>query len=77
MVWESEPYSHCNFSVLEGVDEARTGPWVKHLLAMDWENPDHRRVLELEGLTQWKLPQLEGYQSLVQAMDEQHISDHW
>jgi phosphonate transport system substrate-binding protein len=77
VVWESEPYSHCNFSVLESVDEGRTGPWVEHLLAMDWENPEHRRVLELEGLTQWKLPQLEGYQSLVQAMDEQHISDHW
>lgn len=77
VVWESEAYSHCNFSALDTLSAERTGPWVEHLLAMDWEIPEQRRVLELEGLTAWKMPDLEGYRSLTTAMDEQHISDHW
>ncbi len=77
IVWESEHYSHCNFSALESLGEERSGPWVEHLLAMDWENPTHRRILELEGLTAWKLPDLDGYRSLSEAMTEQGISDRW
>lgn len=77
VVWESEHYSHCNFSVLESLPAERTDRWVELLLAMDWEIPEQRRILELEGLTAWKLPDLDGYQSLVAAMDEQHISDRW
>ena len=77
VVWESEHYSHCNFSALDTLEEERTQPWVQHLLAMDWAVPEHRRILELEGLTEWKLPDLSGYRSLMAAMDEQHISDRW
>jgi ABC-type phosphate/phosphonate transport system substrate-binding protein len=77
VVWESEEYSHCNFSALDTLSEDRSGPWVDHLLAMDWEIPEHRRILELEGLTAWKLPELDGYASLAAAMDDQGISDRW
>ena len=77
VVWESEAYSHCNFSTLGTLGDDRTAPWVDHLLAMDWEVPEHRRILELEGLTAWKRPELEGYRSLAEAMDEQGISDRW
>ena len=44
---------------------------------MDWENPQHREVLELEGLRKWVPPQLEGYASLFAAVDEQGISIRW
>jgi len=77
VVWESEPYAHCNFSALDTFDPDRAEAWVTALLDMDWENPDHRRILELEGLREWKRPELSGYESLIQAMDEQSISDHW
>ncbi len=77
VVWESEPYAHCNFSALETLDEERTRVWVSHLLRMDWENADHRRILELEGLRAWKVPELSGYDSLFAAMDAQGVADHW
>ncbi len=77
IVWESEEYSHCNFSALDALSDDRVQPWVDYLLKMDWENPDHRRILELEGLTAWKLPDLEGYRSLADAMEEQGTSDRW
>ncbi len=77
VVWESEPYSHCNFSALPSLDDGRATAWVTKLLQMDWANPEHRRILELEGLTAWKLPDLSGYDSLFAAMDAQGVSDHW
>jgi len=77
VVWESEPYNHCNFTALPGLDEARAEAWVQHLLAMDWDNPEHRNILELEGLREWKRAELDGYASLMAAMTAQGIADHW
>jgi phosphonate transport system substrate-binding protein len=77
VVWESEHYNHCNFTALADLDPARGEAWVENLLAMDWENPDHRPILEMEGLREWKRPELEGYRSLVEAMEEQGIVESW
>ena len=75
--WESPTYSHCNFTALPAVPEERTGPWLERLLAMDWDNPEHRPILEMEGLRQWVPPQLDGYASLFEAVKEQGISARW
>ncbi|MGI8901194.1 MAG: Rv1680 family SBP-like protein [Nocardioides sp.] len=75
--WTSPTYSHCNFTALPGLDADRTDPWVEALFAMDWENPRHREVLEMEGLRQWVPPQLDGYASLFEAVEAQHISHRW
>lgn len=77
VVWESEPYNHCNFTALDSLDQSRAETWVRHLLAMSWDDPEHRRILELEGLRQWVRPQLDGYASLTQAMESQGIADDW
>jgi phosphonate transport system substrate-binding protein len=77
VVWESEDYSHCNFTALASLDEGSAEAWVGHLLSMDWNDPEHRTVLELEGLREWVRPELEGYASLTEAMQAQGISDGW
>jgi ABC-type phosphate/phosphonate transport system substrate-binding protein len=77
VVWESEPYNHCNFTALPTVDDEQADAWVEHLLAMNWDDPDHRRILELEGLREWKRPELEGYEPLLAAMTAQGIADSW
>lgn len=76
-VWTSPDYCHCNFTALPSLDEERGEAWTAHLLAMDWDNPKHRQILELEGLTRWVRPQLEGYRSLEEAMREQEIPLTW
>lgn len=76
-VWTSPDYCHCNFTALASLDEDRAEAWTAHLLVMDWENPEHRRILELEGLTRWVRPQLEGYRTLKEAMREQEIPLTW
>lgn len=75
--WTSPEYCHCNFTALPTLTDERAEPWVEHLLAMDWEVPEHRRILELEGLRQWVRPQHEGYRSLFSAMEAQGIADSW
>jgi ABC-type phosphate/phosphonate transport system substrate-binding protein len=77
VVWESPTYSHCNFTALPTLSDQRVAPWVERLLAMDWDNPDHRRILELEGLKRWVTPRLDGYDSLFAAVREQGIADRW
>jgi phosphonate transport system substrate-binding protein len=77
VVWQSEDYNHCNFTALPALREDRAEAWVTHLLAMDWDDPQHRQILELEGLRQWKRPRLDGYASLVEAMAAQGIAERW
>ncbi len=75
--WTSPEYSHCTFTAMPALDASRTDPWVANLLAMDWENPEHRPILEMEGLRAWVPPNLDGYASLVTAVAEQGITPRW
>jgi phosphonate transport system substrate-binding protein len=75
--WRSPDYCHCNFTALDTLPAERTDPWVEHLLAMDWAVPEHRRILELEGLRRWVRPDLDGYASLFEAVQEQKIPARW
>ncbi|GAB3416167.1 phosphate/phosphite/phosphonate ABC transporter substrate-binding protein [Flindersiella endophytica] len=75
--WRSEPYCHCNFTATDRLPDEVAGPWVEHLLAMSWDEPGHRRILEMEGLRRWVRPELDGYASLFQAVEEQGVSPRW
>ena len=75
--WTSPPYNHCNFTALASLDAERADAWTAHLLAMDWANPEHRRILELEGLREWVPPELDGYRDVFDGRREQGISAGW
>lgn len=77
VLWESPTYSHCNFTVLSSTPPERWEGWLNHLMQMSWEVPEHRRIMELEGLRAWVAPQLEGYASLFDAVAAQGISPRW
>jgi len=75
--WTSPQYCHCNFTTLD-LDDARAKSWTDKLLAMDWENPEQRRIMEMEGIKrEWVRPQLDGYSSLFQAVEDQGIPLRW
>ena len=44
---------------------------------MTWDDPEHRRILELEGLREWLGPQLDGYADVFAAVEEQGIAARW
>ena len=75
--WTSPAYSHCNFTALPSLPTDLALAWSAHLLAMDWANPEHRRILEMEGLRRWVEPQLDGYRDLIEAVEEQGIAARW
>ncbi len=37
---------------------------------MDYNDPEHRRIMDMEGLKRWVRPDLEGYKALFEAVEE-------
>jgi len=72
-LWTTPPFDHCMFDAVPGLDETKIEKFKQALFAMRWENPEHRRVLELEGLKEWMPPREEGYESLLAAMNDQNV----
>ena len=62
-------YDHCNFTVLDGRMPAAVAMFREILLAMSYEDPEVRRLLDLEGLKRWLPGRTEGYQVLSNAVD--------
>jgi ABC-type phosphate/phosphonate transport system substrate-binding protein len=73
VLWTTPTYHHCNFTVLNSLDESRTIPWVATLLKMDYNNPEHRPLLDKEGLKRWVPAQTRGYETLFEAVEEQAV----
>jgi ABC-type phosphate/phosphonate transport system substrate-binding protein len=76
-VWRTEGYCHCMFTAMDTLTPDRYEPWLARLLAMSWDNPGHRKILELEGLRQWVRPHLDGYRPLFDAVEEQGVDPRW
>ncbi|HEY2744907.1 MAG TPA: PhnD/SsuA/transferrin family substrate-binding protein [Polyangia bacterium] len=74
VLWTTPGFDHCMFDALPTIDDKKARAFQTALFAMKWENPQHRRLLELEGLKEWLPPREEGYASLKRALDE---SDGW
>lgn len=62
-------YDHCNFTVLDDAPKAKIDRFVELLLAMKYDDPEVRPLLDLEGLKEWKPGRTEGYALLERAVD--------
>jgi phosphonate transport system substrate-binding protein len=62
-------YDHCNFTVLENRMSSSVELFRKLLLGMSYEDPDVRRLLDMEGLKRWLPGRTEGYNLLSRAVD--------
>src|SRR5262245_4418200 len=58
------PFDHCNFTATSAFDLARAREWTRVLLSMDYANPAHREMMDLEGLKQWLPGRTSGYEAL-------------
>ena len=75
IVARTGPYDHCNFTVSPGAPEAKIARFTELLLAMRWEDPEVRPLLELEGLKTWLPGRTSGYDLLIRATDDEHFYD--
>ncbi len=65
------PFDHCNFSVLESFPADLEEGWKEVLFRMSYDNPEHREMMDMEGLRQWLDGRTTGYADLTAAAREQ------
>lgn len=63
---QTPAYDHCNFTTLS--DTPHTSTFVELLLAMSYDDPTVRPLLDLEGLTKWLPGRTSGYELLERAV---------
>ncbi|HVG93556.1 MAG TPA: PhnD/SsuA/transferrin family substrate-binding protein [Planctomycetota bacterium] len=73
VLWTTPPFDHSMFDALSTFPEDRAAAFRRVLDGMSWDDPAHRRLLELEGLRRWMPPREEGYRSLVAALDQGNL----
>ena len=75
IVATTEAYDHCNFTVSPGAARGPVDHFTELLLAMRWDDPAVRPLLELEGLKAWMPGRTSGYAALIRATDDERFYD--
>src|SRR5258707_821726 len=70
-IWSSPAYNHCMFTARPDLNLEQEHRFAEALLAMKYDNPVHRLILDAEGLQRWLTPDLDGYAALRQAAARQ------
>ncbi|RXJ93531.1 phosphate ABC transporter substrate-binding protein [Malaciobacter molluscorum] len=79
--YTSEGYCHCNFTVLDSLDNNIQNVFTEMMLAQDPNEPIIKKMMQMEGLNKWVKTthkELKGYELLTQTMKEQNlINNNW
>ncbi len=79
-IWRSPGYCHCVFTALGEFPRDQAEDWTRSLLAMRYEDPRWRSLMDMEGLRRWIRPDpaiLEGYRILFAAVERQDMARTW
>jgi ABC-type phosphate/phosphonate transport system substrate-binding protein len=68
-------YDHCNMTAGPRLDREHRDRFRDVLLAMSWQDPGVRPLLELEGLRAWQPGRSSGYALLERAVDDEGFYD--
>ena len=69
----TQPFDHCNFTVLESFRHQDEERWKKVLFSMSYENEAHREMMDMEGLKAWLPGRTTGYAALTEAAQQQQF----
>jgi phosphonate transport system substrate-binding protein len=72
--WTSPPYCHCNFTALTEFPTDLGQRWTDALVAMSYDDPHWRPLMDQEGLTRWVRAEpsiLTGYDVVMEAVTGQ------
>jgi ABC-type phosphate/phosphonate transport system substrate-binding protein len=75
IIGQTDLFDHCNMTVVECAPPALVRRFRDLLLAMDYQDPEVRPLLDLEGLTAWVPGRTTGYHLLERAVDHAHFYD--
>ena len=73
VIGETDRFDHCVFTVREDLDGAREQAWLQALFAMQYDNPEHREMMDLEGLKAWLPGRTTGFGPLTAAVDSEQF----
>lgn len=71
IIASTDPFDHCNFTALADFDPELEKRWTEALFRMRYDNPEHRYMMDLEGLKEWRPPRTDFYKDLTEAVREQ------
>jgi ABC-type phosphate/phosphonate transport system substrate-binding protein len=70
---ETDRFDHCVFTVREDFDRAVEQVWLEALFAMQYDNPAHREMMDLEGLKAWLPGRTTGFGPLTAAVESERF----
>jgi phosphonate transport system substrate-binding protein len=69
VIAQTPSYDHCNFTVLDNAPAALLAQFRELLLNMSYQDPEVRRLLDMEGLKRWLPGRTAGYALLSDAVE--------
>jgi phosphonate transport system substrate-binding protein len=63
-------YDHCVFTVRQDFAQDREASWLEVLHQMNYDNPKHREMMDMEGLKKWEPGRTTGFSALEHAVQE-------
>jgi ABC-type phosphate/phosphonate transport system substrate-binding protein len=75
IVGETDRFDHCVFTVRADLDRAAERAWLDALFAMQYANPAHKEMMDLEGLKAWLPGRTSGFGPLTAAVASERFFD--
>ncbi len=66
----TDRFDHCVFAVRQDFPAETEATWLSVLFSMSYENPDHREMMDLEGLKKWEPGRTTGFAALTEAVEK-------
>jgi phosphonate transport system substrate-binding protein len=73
VIAETPRFDHCVFTVREDLDPLAERQWLDALFAMRYDIPEHREMMDLEGLKAWLPGRTSGFAALAAAVDAERF----
>ena len=70
IVATTDAYDHCVFAVRADFDPTAEARWLEVLYRMDYQNPKHREMMDMEGLKKWEPGRTTGFAALAEAVEK-------
>ena len=72
---KTDLFDHCSFTVRSDFPEEIESQWLDVLFSMSYDNPEHRNMMDMEGLKAWVPGRTTGYGPLTDAVERLRFFD--
>lgn len=67
VIYKTPHFDHCIFSSRPGLDEKEFAKFNEILCKMDYKNPKHKEMMDMEGLKKWVSARTSGFLQITKA----------